>query len=70
MHVRVSRSETTDRVIVACLAGVIIGLLAVGLLSQTVLRHVIPVIPAALAVAAAARSPVWSRYAAFAVFCS
>lgn len=49
-------------------SGVIFGLLAVGLVSHTPLRHLIQVLPAVLALIAAARQTPWARFAALPVF--
>jgi len=49
------------------LSGVIVGLVAVGFVSHTPLRHVIQISPAVLALAAAARRAPWARFAALPV---
>jgi hypothetical protein len=50
------------------LSGVIAGLLAVGLVSHTPLRHLIQVLPAVAALVAAVRQSPWARFAALPVF--
>jgi len=50
------------------LSGVMGGLLAVGLVSHTPLRHVIQLLPAIAAFVAVARRAAWARFAAMPVF--
>ncbi len=50
----------------ACLIGIAVSLLVVGLVSGTLLRHIVQVMPVALAAVAARRAPGWGRYAALA----
>ena len=50
------------------LSGVIVGLLVVGLVSHTPLRHLIQLLPAVVALVAAVRQAPWARFAALPVF--
>ena len=54
--------------IAAALGGVIIGLLSVGVVSHTPLRHLIQVLPAVLAFALVTRNIAWARFAALPIF--
>jgi len=56
------------RAIAGCLAGVIVSLLIVGLVSGTALRHIIQVVPAGLAAVAVIRQDAWARYAVLPIF--
>jgi hypothetical protein len=47
---------------------VVIALLLVGVVSGTILRHAVQVTPALVATVVVVRQPVWSRFAAIAVF--
>jgi hypothetical protein len=64
--------ETTERsntfYIVSALAGVIVALLAVGVVSHLVVRHIIQVTPAALAAIFVAKARRAGRYAALPIF--
>jgi len=57
-----------SRIIAVALASVILGLLAVGIVRGTLLRHVIQIVPAALALGLAVRRVSGAAYAALAVF--
>jgi hypothetical protein len=57
-----------DRRLSSCLIGLILGLLLVGFVSGTPLRHVVQVLPASLALFLLRRRPSWSPYAALAIF--
>lgn len=59
-----------ERRIGACLVGVAAGLLLVGLVSGTPIRHAIQVAPVALAFLCVAKGAPWARYAALPVFIS
>jgi hypothetical protein len=50
------------------LSGVIVGLLAVGVVSHTPLRHLIQLLPALAALVVAMRQAPWARFAALPVF--
>jgi hypothetical protein len=58
----------TTRVTAAALVGVILALLAVGVASGTVVRHVIQVLPAGLALVLVIRRAAWAHYAALPIF--
>jgi hypothetical protein len=64
--------ETAERrstfYIAGALAGVILALLAVGVVSHTPLRHVIQITPAAIAAVFVARAGSAARYAALPIF--
>ncbi len=51
-----------------CLLGVIVSLLLVGVVSSTLLRHVIQIIPAALVLVTLARRTTWGQAAALPIF--
>jgi len=55
-------------VIASCLLGIILSLLLVGIISATLLRHVVQVIPAAVALVAVARRALWGPHAALPLF--
>ena len=60
--------SNTSRITAASLLGVIFGLLAVGVVSGTPVRHVIQILPTTLALALLFRRVPWSYYAALPVF--
>lgn len=61
--------ETRDLAIVrGCLVGLMLALLVVGVVSGTVLRHVVQIAPIILAAAVLARRPNQGAYAAIPVF--
>ena len=53
--------------VVACLASVAVSLILVGLVSATLIRHLIQILPVVAALGAVARQPRWGAYAAMAV---
>src|SRR2546421_611922 len=55
-------------IITGCLLGVILGLLVVGLVSNTLVRHVIQLAPVVLAFATTVRKMKWSPFGAAAIF--
>ena len=57
-----------DRRLSSCLIGLILGLLLVGFVSGTPVRHVVQVLPASLALFLLRRRPSWSPYAALPIF--
>ncbi len=59
----------TDRRLNSCLMGIILGLILVGIVSGTPLRHVVQVLPACIILVALSRPTPWGRYAALAIFC-
>ena len=56
------------RVVQACLIGLAGALLIVGVVSGTLLRHVIQILPVGLAAAVLLRSPEWGAYASIPIF--
>ena len=60
--------SSTDRRISSCLMGLIFGLLLVGLVSGTPLRHVVQVLPACVVLVALSRRATWSPSASAALF--
>lgn len=57
-----------NRLVAICLAGVAISLLLVGIVSGTVVRHIIQVIPVVVALAVVARETPWALNAARPIF--
>jgi hypothetical protein len=60
--------SNTSRLTAISLTGVILGLLAVGVVSGTLVRHIIQVLPATLALALVIQRVPWSYYTALPVF--
>src|SRR3989442_2183795 len=60
-----SRNQKT---VAACLSGVAVSLLLVGVVSGTVIRHIIQIFPMLIALVAVARRPTWGSYAAMPIF--
>lgn len=60
--------SSTDRRLSSCLIGLIFGLLLVGLVSGTPLRHVVQVLPACIVLVALKRGASWAPLAAYAIF--
>lgn len=58
----------TDRRLNSCLIGIILGLMLVGLVSGTPLRHVVQVLPACIVLVLPTRPSSWSPFAALAIF--
>lgn len=56
------------RVVAVCLIAVVLGLLAVGVVSQTLFRHAVQVIPALVALLGVSRRTAWGRPAALGAF--
>ncbi len=56
------------RVVVGCLIGLALALLLVGLVSGTVLRHIVQIVPIMVALAVVRRRPDWGAYAAIPIF--
>jgi hypothetical protein len=54
--------------LVMCLAGVCIGLIVVGVLSNTLSRHLIQIVPVVMVLAAAINRRKWVAFAAFPLF--
>ena len=57
-----------DRVVAACLGGVAVSLLLVGVISGTFIRHVIQVVPALVVLAAVAKRRAWGPFVATPIF--
>jgi hypothetical protein len=57
-----------ERTLAAALAAVFVSLLLVGLVSGTILRHVVQVLPVLVAGLIVVLRPAWSRFAAMPVF--
>jgi hypothetical protein len=60
--------SNTSQLISVALVGVILGLLAVGVVSGTPVRHIIQILPAALALSLVIQRVPWALYAALPVF--
>lgn len=58
----------SDRRLNPCLIGVILGLLLVGLVGGTPLRHALQVMPACIVLVALIRGASWGPLAAYAIF--
>jgi hypothetical protein len=54
--------------VLACLVGLAVALLLVGVVSGTLLRHAVQIVPIVLALIVVRRSPVWGAYAALPIF--
>ena len=54
--------------LIACLGGLALALIVVGLVSGTVLRHVVQIVPVLLALALVSRRPAIGAYAALPLF--
>jgi hypothetical protein len=61
-------SRVSQPVLAVCLAGVVVSLLLVGVVSGTVLRHIVQVLPAAIVLTVAVRGRSWAGDAALPVF--
>ena len=59
---------SSHRIVLTCLVGLVLALLLVGVVSGTVLRHVVQVTPIVMAAALLVRRPEWGAYAAFPIF--
>lgn len=60
--------RSAPRAVLACLAGLAIALLLVGVVSGTLLRHVVQILPLGLTAAILTRRPAWGAYAALPIF--
>lgn len=56
------------RLVVGCLIGLALVLLLVGLVSGTVLRHIVQIMPIMVVLAVVRRRPDWGAYAAIPIF--
>ena len=54
--------------VIACLAGVAAALLVVGVVSGTFVRHVVQIVPVAVALVAVRERPAWGSHAALPIF--
>jgi len=61
-------NSSGQRVVLGCLIGLALALLLVGVVSGTVLRHVIQVVPIVVAAGVLVRRPAWGAYAALPIF--
>jgi hypothetical protein len=59
---------SNHRVVLICLVGLGLALLLVGVVSGTLLRHVVQITPILIAAALLSRSPAWGAYASFPIF--
>jgi len=57
-----------QQIIAGCLGGVALSLLLVGVVSGTFIRHVIQILPVALALITVKRHSIWGTYAALPIF--
>ena len=62
------RMSRPARVVFGCLIGLALALMAVGIVSGTVLRHLVQIIPIGLAAGLLSRRPAWGAYAALPIF--
>ena len=58
----------SHRIVLTCLVGLGVALLLVGVVSGTVLRHVVQVTPIVMAAVLLVRRPEWGAYASFPIF--
>jgi hypothetical protein len=56
--------SSAQRVVRGCLIGLALALLLVGVVSGTVLRHIVQIVPIMVALGVLARRPDWGAYAA------
>src|SRR5437763_902113 len=68
IFVTMSPMSTIAKVVATCLGAVILSLLLVGVVSSTLLRHAVQVIPLVIALIAVARRSDWAGYLALPVF--
>ena len=60
--------EGARRLVAGCLFGLAVALLLVGLVSGTVLRHIVQIVPILAVLALLRRRPDWGAYAAISIF--
>lgn len=60
--------SSAQRVVQSCLIGLALSLLLVGVVSGTVLRHIVQIVPIMVALGVLARRPDWGAYAALPIF--
>ena len=56
------------RLVVVCLTGLALALMLVGVVSGTVLRHIVQIVPIVVVLAVLRRRPEWGAYAAIPIF--
>ena len=61
-------NSSGPRVVLGCLIGLALALLLVGIVSGTVLRHVIQTMPIVIAAGVLTQRPAWGAYAALPIF--
>lgn len=61
-------AEAEQRIVRGCLIGLTVALLLVGVVSGTVLRHVVQSVPILIGLAVLARRPDWGAYTAIPIF--
>ena len=61
-------ASSAQRVVRGCLIGLALALLLVGIVSGTVLRHIVQIVPIMVALGVLARRPDWGAYAALPIF--
>lgn len=61
-------TSPAEPVVRACLIALALALLLVGVVSGTLLRHVVQIVPIAVALGVLARRPDWGAYAALPIF--
>jgi hypothetical protein len=60
--------STNQKIIAACLGGVALSLVLVGIVSGTLIRHLIQILPVVLALITVTRQSTWNAYAALPIF--
>jgi len=60
--------SSAKRIVLTCLIGLALALLLVGVVSGTVLRHIVQITPIVVATGVLARRPDWGAYAAIPIF--
>jgi hypothetical protein len=60
--------SSANRILLGCLLGLAAALLLVGVVSGTLLRHIVQIIPIVAAVVLLARRPTWAAWAALPIF--
>ena len=63
-----SEAAPREKVVAGALLTVLVALLVVGIVSGTILRHAVQVLPVLAATVAVVMRPAWSRFAAMPVF--
>jgi hypothetical protein len=61
-------NSSAKPVVLRCLVGLALALLLVGIVSGTLLRHVVQILPIVAATAVLVRRPAWGAYAAMPLF--